>query len=203
MPTKKKIGLSPSKPPTPIEAGEEDELRSYFKPKPVKLGLGPDQLPDVPPAPQFRKNAFPLVIGRPGEARLVEKLLNIIPEARGSTPSILFGPGEGASDFLADSGFGPEDFEKTNLLGTTHNKTRAININPRLRHEDPSFMLETLTHELKHAHDRPPHKQAYEAGYKYPKRLLKDVNTTPKRTIIDELSEALNKQGVKFKVGRE
>lgn len=136
----------------PSEEAIRELLNKPAIPKMSYPSILDEGIPQVQHAPMFRKNAFPLVVGKPETARLVESLLNIAPELRGTFRKIQVGPSEDVMPQLINSGFNADEFPITNLLGTTNLKTRNISLNPRLEDEKSNqFMIETLLHELTHA----------------------------------------------------
>ena len=74
-------------------------------------------LPDVPRPSMFMPD--PLIVGRPHEAVLGKRLLDLDPNTKSHVKDITFGPTRHSMDEVSDSGLKIDSFGNTNLLGIT------------------------------------------------------------------------------------
>lgn len=108
--------------------------------------------PPLPPSPSIFQGDPRISITDPDLAQLIDQLLNIDPHAKSRVKSIQSGPaGATMRDLMAD-GFGPDEMDKTNLLGGYAPREGTIAINPYLAGDPEEFY--TIVHELGHAAGR-------------------------------------------------
>lgn len=97
-------------------------------------GSGPSQMPVPPPPPGFRQNTLTPPTGGAfeGEEAPWDYLQRIVPNLRGRSPSIQYGPSAGTTSELLKAGFGPQDYGIVNKLGSTNLATKKIDLNPSI-----------------------------------------------------------------------
>lgn len=125
---------------------------------------GPDRI--IPPQPPgFRQDTLtpPHVGPYSDEEAPWDFLYRIAPNLRGISPSIQVGPTAGVVESLIRSGYGPGDFGRVNLLGSTNITGNKIALNPSIagapegnyRFSSPERLRRefdtTTAHELYHA----------------------------------------------------
>lgn len=114
------------------------------------VDLGPD-LPRVPHPGLFRPHTE--VRGDSDFAQTVDSLFRAVPDLQGRVKTIQRGPTQAAVEALAASGFGPELFGGSNLLGIYDPTRSEIGITPSGDYEDSMGHFGTVGHELGHAID--------------------------------------------------
>lgn len=111
--------------------GDEQSLRDLLNVQNNDLKM--PNLPAVPKhAPQFRPE--PLVYGKKA-AGLMENYYKLAPELRGRLKELMLGPNEPVQGVLSESGYRPNEWNQTNLLGVT-DKDGKIGVSPSLDGSD-------------------------------------------------------------------
>lgn len=129
-----------------------------------------------PPPPGFREaTLMPPNVGTfADEEAPWEFLRRVVPNLEGRTPSIQVGPTGAAVDRLLGSGFGPEDFGRTNLLGGTDIEGGRVSLNPDLAAGRGQFL--DFDDRGRSLLDRTTaHEMAHVAGEKYHTRRLSNI----------------------------
>lgn len=120
--------------------------RKFLTHAPVeRRSLGDEELPELPERPTMFEPQ-PTILS-PELAQSFEGIRRLVPDAGRGVSRIQFGPNAGTAMTLMDSGFRPDQFDKTNLLGFTENDTNNISLRPSGNYD----VDETLAHELAHA----------------------------------------------------
>ena len=101
--------------------------------------------------PDFRKTTLmPPPVSSDTEEPPWDYLHRVVPELRGRGNKVQVGPNTGVLNVLEKSGFGPEEYPTTNLLGLMDVNTNDISLNPRLLDEKPHWLDATTAHEMGH-----------------------------------------------------
>ena len=125
-----------------------EELGQIFKNK-NNSNPGMGELPYIPRPSMFQPD--PLVIGRPEEAQLAKRMIDLDPITKEKVKQIMFGPDKSSMTRMSESKLPIDSYRDTSLLGVTDRESGNISINPGVFiGSSTDDATNTLAHEISH-----------------------------------------------------